>query len=180
MTGLREPRAVRDSSNPEITEWTVPWARSRPRDPYVAADGRVWFVGAERRLRGVPRYGTRGIHPLRLPDGAAPHNLIVGAAHVWYAGNGDAHIGKLDPPTGDIEVIPMPDPTAIDPHTLVFDQGGDIWFTVQKGNFVGQLTPATEAVRLIEVPTANARLRYQDSNRRTTRGSSSSGPTSSP
>ncbi|MDQ3605247.1 MAG: lyase, partial [Gemmatimonadota bacterium] len=29
----------------EITEWTVPWAESRPRDPYVAPDGRVWFVG---------------------------------------------------------------------------------------------------------------------------------------
>src|SRR3712207_2388230 len=29
----------------EITEWTVPWEKTRPRDPYVAPDGRVWFVG---------------------------------------------------------------------------------------------------------------------------------------
>src|SRR3712207_7491042 len=29
----------------QITEWTVPWEKSRPRDPYVAPDGRVWFVG---------------------------------------------------------------------------------------------------------------------------------------
>ena len=29
----------------EITEWTVPWPDSRPRDPYVDRQGRVWFVG---------------------------------------------------------------------------------------------------------------------------------------
>ncbi|MDQ3556263.1 MAG: lyase, partial [Gemmatimonadota bacterium] len=29
----------------QITEWQVPWADSRPRDPYVDAQGRVWFVG---------------------------------------------------------------------------------------------------------------------------------------
>ena len=29
----------------QLTEWTVPWPESRPRDPAVAPDGRVWFVG---------------------------------------------------------------------------------------------------------------------------------------
>ena len=29
----------------EIAEWKVPWEESRPRDPYVAPDGKVWFVG---------------------------------------------------------------------------------------------------------------------------------------
>src|SRR4051812_40318063 len=28
-----------------VTEWKVPWANTRPRDPFVAADGKVWFVG---------------------------------------------------------------------------------------------------------------------------------------
>ena len=27
-----------------IEEWEVPWEGSRPRDPYVAPDGGVWFV----------------------------------------------------------------------------------------------------------------------------------------
>jgi virginiamycin B lyase len=31
----------------QITEWTVPWEKTRPRDPYVDASGRVWFVGQE-------------------------------------------------------------------------------------------------------------------------------------
>ena len=28
-----------------ITEWTVPWEKTRPRDPYVDKSGTVWFVG---------------------------------------------------------------------------------------------------------------------------------------
>ena len=29
----------------EIAEWEVPWENSRPHDPYVAPDSKVWFVG---------------------------------------------------------------------------------------------------------------------------------------
>ena len=29
----------------EIREWPVPWQDTRPRDPAVDAQGRVWFVG---------------------------------------------------------------------------------------------------------------------------------------
>ena len=32
-------------NQPEISEYDVPWEGTRPRDPYVAPDGRVWFVG---------------------------------------------------------------------------------------------------------------------------------------
>ena len=31
--------------NVEIREWLVPWEKTRPRDPYVDAKGRVWFCG---------------------------------------------------------------------------------------------------------------------------------------
>ena len=51
----------------------------------------------------------------------------------------------------------MPDPAARDPHTLVFNSAGDIWFTVQGGNFVGKLDVESGEVRLVQVPTPNAR-----------------------
>ena len=42
------PPAVAATQSPaQITEWTVPWERTRPRDPYVDGQGRVWFVGQE-------------------------------------------------------------------------------------------------------------------------------------
>jgi virginiamycin B lyase len=51
----------------------------------------------------------------------------------------------------------MPDARASDPHTLVFDSQGLIWFTVQHGSMVGRFDPATGAIDLVEVPTANSR-----------------------
>jgi len=50
----------------------------------------------------------------------------------------------------------MPDKAAGDPHPSSSTGTGDIWFTVQQGNFVGKLTVATGAVRLIRSPTENA------------------------
>lgn len=142
----------------EITEWTVPWDNTRPRDPYVAPDGRVWFCGQRGDYLAVLDPETGNFRRYDLAPGAGPHNLIVDAdGMVWYAGNRAAHIGRLDPADGSIVTFPMPDPAARDPHTLLFGAAGEIWFTVQGGNFVGRLVPATGTVHLIPVPTERAR-----------------------
>src|SRR5918999_1030969 len=134
-----------------IKEWPVPYAGSRPRDPYVDSKERVWFVGQVGNYVAYLDPKTGNFRRYELEDGALPHNLIVDKNDmVWYAGNGNGHIGKLDPATGKITQYPMPDPAARDPHTMVFDQKGDIWFTVQHGNFVGRLATATGKVNLVE------------------------------
>lgn len=141
-----------------IKEWPVPYPDSRPRDPDVDSQNRVWFVGQTGNYLAYlePRSGK--FRRYELDDGALPHNLIVDRQDVvWYAGNGDAHIGKLDPETGKITKYPMPDPAARDPHTLIDDGKGNIWFTVQQGNFVGRLTKKSGKVDLIKVATPNAR-----------------------
>ncbi|MDQ4079664.1 MAG: lyase [Gemmatimonadota bacterium] len=136
----------------EIREWTVPWADSRPRDPYVDSRGRVWFVGQTADYVAMLDPTTGNFTKYDLEKGAGPHNLIVDdKGIVWYAGNRAAHIGRLDPATKDIRKIAMPDPAARDPHTLVFDPKGDIWFTVQGGGYVGKLTVATGDVQLVKI-----------------------------
>ncbi|MFU8815492.1 MAG: hypothetical protein ACNA7W_09100 [Pseudomonadales bacterium] len=143
---------------PVIDEWQVPWENTRPRDPYVGPDGKVWFVGQLGHYVAVLDPQTGEFHRIDLDPGTGPHNVIVGDdGTVWYAGNRTRHIGRIDPDTGEIRKIVLRDPRAADPHTLVFDAAGDIWFTVQRGNFVGKLTVATEAVNLIPVPTPDAR-----------------------
>jgi virginiamycin B lyase len=142
----------------EITEWAVPWENTRPRDPYVGPDGRVWFVGQTGDYVGVLDPASGKFERFELDEGTGPHNLIVGAdGMIWYAGNRAAHIGRLDPRTGKIVKYPMPDPAVRDPHTLVWDANGDIWFTAQGANFVGKLMTRTGEVRLIPVPTERAR-----------------------
>jgi virginiamycin B lyase len=141
-----------------VREWTVPWERSRPRDPAVAADGRVWFVGQRGNYIAVldPRSGE--FRRYEIEEGTYPHNLVLDdAGRVWYAGNGNARIGRLDPATGDVKIFPMPDSAARDPHTLVFGPDGTLWFSVQQGNYVGRLDTATGQVRLAKSPTEGSR-----------------------
>lgn len=157
------PSAVSDTSiragaPVEITEWPVPWAGSRPRDPFVDARGRVWFVGQQGNYLAYLEPGAGTFRRFELRAGTHPHNLIVDdRGIVWYAGNRNAHIGAFDPDTERITEYPMPDSAARDPHTLVADGNGHIWFTVQGGGYVGRLTMASGEVRLVKIPTARAR-----------------------
>ena len=142
----------------EIREWTVPWADSRPRDPFVDSRGRVWFVGQVGDYVAMLDPETGQFTKYDLEKGAGPHNLIVDKSGiVWYAGNRASHIGRLDPSTKAIRKIAMPDAGARDPHTLVFDAKGDIWFTVQGGGYVGKLTVADESVKLVKIPGSGTR-----------------------
>ena len=50
----------------------------------------------------------------------------------------------------------MPNPRVRDPHSLVFDRDGTIFFTAQESNFVGRLDPKSGKVTVKEVPTAHA------------------------
>lgn len=142
----------------EIKEWPVPWKNTRPRDPYVDAGGRVWFVGQKGDYIAYFAPPSGSYKRFELDSGTGPHNLLVDTeGSVWYAGNQKAHIGKLDPATGKIIQFPMTHPGAHDPHTLVFDRNGDIWFTVQQGNFVGKFSVAQGSSQLIPMPTPDAR-----------------------
>lgn len=143
----------------EITEWTVPWEKTRPRDPFVAPDGRVWFVGQTGNYVASLDAKTGEFKRFAIDSGTYPHNLIVDRqGMIWYAGNRNGMIGKLDPATGGITRFPMPDPALRDPHTLVFDRTGEnIWFTAQQSNYVGRLNTRTGKVDVVKLATANAR-----------------------
>lgn len=162
-------------SGPTIDEWDVPFRmdsagvlydefpttnreRTRPRDPYVHPDGRVFFCGQAGNYIGSLDPETGEFKRYDLPPGVHPHNLIIDDdGIVWYAGNRDSHIGRLDPQTGEVTKIMMPDSAVRDPHTLTWDKNGDIWFTAQFSNYVGKLTVAKGEVQVVRVPTERAR-----------------------
>lgn len=149
-------RAAEDAA--EIREWLVPWEKTRPRDPYVAPDGRVWFCGQAGQYIAYFDPGTETFRKYDLGEGSAPHNLIIDREGVvWFAGNLGGYIGRLDPVTGEIRKFNMPDPEVSDPHTLVFDSHGDIWFTAQFSNVIGKFYVKTGEIKLVPVPTDGAR-----------------------
>ncbi len=142
----------------EILEWEVPYEESRPRDPYVGPDGKVWFVGQRSHYAAYLDRDTGEFTKYDLGEGVGPHTLIVSEDNkVFYAGNLQHHIGILDPEDGSIERIMMPEEAARDPHTIVFDADGDMWFTVQFGNYVGYLDRESRDVRLVAAPETQGR-----------------------
>lgn len=161
LVALAWTQAYAEAEAVDLREWQVPWENSRPRDPYVDDSGLVWFVGQRADYVANLNPDTGEFQRHDLDEGAGPHNLIVAGAGseatIWYAGNRQSHIGRLDPAAGTIEKFQMPDARARDPHTLVFDDAGDIWFTVQGGNYVGFLSTLSGEVSLIDVPTEGAR-----------------------
>lgn len=166
---LNSSVAVADNAaTVEITEWTVPWENSRPRDPWVADSGNIWFVGqmADYVARFDP--GSGDFKRYDLDQGAGPHTVIVNDQGVWYAGNRARHIGLLNPETGKIKKIIMPGDGRGDVHTMDFTDEGDVWFTLQGANQIGFMEAKTHEVTLRDVPTANARpygLIVNDANR---------------
>ncbi|MDH3224748.1 MAG: lyase [Gemmatimonadota bacterium] len=156
--GLVQETDAQQPDLADLKEWVVPWEDSRPRDPHVAPDGLVWFVGQTADYVASLDPESGDFKRYDLEEGAGPHNVVVGAAgDIWYTGNRATHVGRLDPATGDIHKIMMPEEAARDPHTLIFDDEGDLWFTVQGGNYVGKLWKETGEVRLIEAPEVESR-----------------------
>jgi virginiamycin B lyase len=140
------PPAAADGSF-DLKEWPVEWG-GRTRDPHVAPDGKVWFVGqAGNYIANLdPVSGAQKRY--EIEEGTNPHTLIVDPkGTVWYAGNRNGRIGRLDPADGAIKTIMTGE--AKDPHTMVFDGKGHIWFTSQGSNRVGRLNIASEKVDLI-------------------------------
>lgn len=142
-----------------LTEWDVPWgAADRPRDPSVAPDGRIWFVGQEGNY--VARFdpSSKKFERFEIDPGTHPHTVAVDpTGDAWYAGNRNGMIGRIDGKTGKITRYPMPEAAAKDPHTIAFDQKGNLWFTLQFSNMVGFLDKTTGSVKLATVSTPRAR-----------------------
>src|SRR5690606_37934408 len=121
----------------DITEWPVEWQRTRPRDPFVAPDGKVWFVGQQGDYLGPLDHDSGEMQRFPLPDGAGPHTVIVdNEGFRWYAGNRDRHIGRLDPADGQVTRHDLPEGVD-DPHTMAWTSDGKIWFTAQRASRVG-------------------------------------------
>ena len=146
------------SAQVDIKEWSVPWEDSRPRDPFVDPQQRVWFCGQAGAYIAMLNPATGEFKKYDMEDNERPHNLIIDQqGTIWYAGNTRGYIGRLDPDTGNIKKYPVPDENVKDPHTLVFDSHGDIWFTSQQSNYIGKFFVNTGEIRVIKVPTSRSR-----------------------
>jgi virginiamycin B lyase len=145
------PTLIPGEAQIAFTDWQVPTLGQRSRDPEQAADGSICWAGQWGNVIGRINPATGEMQEYPLPEQSMPHTVTLDpAGHVWYTGNKNGTLGKLDPQTGATTVHKMPDPAAKDPHTAIFDQHGTLWCTLQLSNMVGRLHPAL--MYLVEQP----------------------------
>ena len=158
MFALLPAMAQQEEPAVAFTSWEIPWEKTRPRDPAVDTDGIVWFAGQGGHYVGRLDPHTGELRKFDLPDGAGPHNVIVGhSGDIWVAGNKQAWIGRLDPATGELEKFFTASLEIDDPHTLVQESGPAIWFTAQWSNTVGRLDPRNGKIQQWTMPIERSR-----------------------
>ena len=88
----------------------------------------------------VPTPGARPHDPLAARDGS-----------LWYTGQMNNVLGRIDPKTGTIKEYPLTTPHS-GPHGLDEDRNGNIWYTGNTGALIGKLDPKTGAVTEYKMP----------------------------
>jgi virginiamycin B lyase len=154
------PSLFADETPPllEIKEWPVPWVGTLPRDPYMAPDGGVWFVGQVGNYVARLDPATGDMKRFEIL-GAGPHTVIVDAEGTpWYAGNRDRHIGRLNPTNGEVDVVEVPG-RGMRPYGLVVDNDDRPWVAFMGSNAIGTVDPATMELAIHNTPDEGSRIR---------------------
>jgi virginiamycin B lyase len=89
-----------------------------------------------------------------LPKGGGyPHDVAVGAdGIVWYAAQRSGQLGRLDPATGTVELIPLGPGAA--PHGVIVGPDGAPWLTEGGTNAIVRVDPRTREVKRWPLPEA--------------------------
>ncbi|MFO1097591.1 MAG: lyase [Xanthobacteraceae bacterium] len=117
-----------------------------PRIPALIA---VLTVAAQTSL-SMPAHGAEAQY-YPLPPGSAPHDVAPAPdGTVWFTGQRNGFLGRLDPKNGKTEQIPL-GPGA-SPHGVIVGPDGAAWVTEGGQNAIARVDPATKAVKLFPLP----------------------------
>jgi virginiamycin B lyase len=89
-----------------------------------------------------------------LPNGGGyPHDVAVGADGIaWYTAQRSGQLGRLDPVTGKVDLIPLGPGAA--PHGVIVGPDGAPWITEGGTNAIVRVDPQTREVRRWPLPEA--------------------------
>jgi virginiamycin B lyase len=117
-----------------------------PRIPALIA---IMTLAAQTIL-SVPAHGAEAQY-YQLPPGSAPHDVAPAPdGTVWFTGQRNGFLGRLDPKSGKTEQIPL-GPGA-SPHGVIVGPDGAAWVTEGGQNAIARVDPATKAVKLFPLP----------------------------
>jgi virginiamycin B lyase len=105
-------------------------------------------------LLAVPALSTAEVQIRAYPlptGGGYPHDVAVGAdGIVWYTAQGAGQLGRLDPGTGKVDLIPLGEGAA--PHGVIIGPDGAPWVTEGGTNSIVRVDPASREVKRWPLP----------------------------
>jgi virginiamycin B lyase len=135
-----------------VREFRVP-AGSHPHDVAPAPGGAVWYTAQAAGKLGRLDPATGKVLEIPLGAGSAPHGVIVGPDGApWISDGGLNAIVRVDPNSYGVRRFPLPHAAAdANLNTAVFDRGGVLWFTGQRGVY-GRVDPRTSKIDVFRAP----------------------------
>jgi virginiamycin B lyase len=86
-----------------------------------------------------------------VPDGSGPHDVApTPDGTVWYTGQGNGTLGRLDPTSGKVEEVALGDGSA--PHGVIIGPDGAAWVTDGGQNAIVRVDPLSLRVDLFPLP----------------------------
>ncbi|HEX6101525.1 MAG TPA: lyase [Alphaproteobacteria bacterium] len=86
-----------------------------------------------------------------VPEGTGPHDVAPAPdGTVWYTGQGNGVLGRLDPKTGKVEEVPLGEGSA--PHGVVIGPDGAAWVTDGGQNAIVRVDPRSLKVDVFPLP----------------------------
>jgi virginiamycin B lyase len=86
-----------------------------------------------------------------VPEGTGPHDVAPAPdGTVWYTGQGNGVLGRLDPDTGAVEEVPLGEGSA--PHGVVIGPDGAAWVTDGGQNAIARVDPGSLKVEIFPLP----------------------------
>jgi virginiamycin B lyase len=86
-----------------------------------------------------------------VPAGSRPHDVAPAPdGTVWYTGQRLGEMGRLDPETGDIHIVPLGDRSS--PHGVIVGPDDAAWITDGGLNAIVRVDNITEAVTVFPLP----------------------------
>jgi virginiamycin B lyase len=93
------------------------------------------------------------IQEFDVPPNTRPHDVAPAPdGSVWFTAQGSGQLGRLNPSTGEVELIELPAPSA--PHGVIVGPDGAAWITDSGQNAIVRVDPATKEIKVFPLPDA--------------------------
>jgi virginiamycin B lyase len=123
----------------------------------AAVSGAAFAAPAIIQRRAEANTGERRVRYFQATAGSRSRDVACSltAPHVWYCGQGNGTLNRLDPLDGSIHEVNLGQGAA--PHGAIFGPDGALWVTEGGQNAIARVDPTNFKVDLFRLPADKAR-----------------------